>query len=45
MPERGCGQESAQGERDVRALPEMLAALREAVLAREPLFPARAGAS
>ena len=33
------------GERDGHALPEMLAALREAVLAREPLFPARVGAS
>jgi DNA-binding transcriptional LysR family regulator len=33
------------GERDGHGLPEMLAALRETVLAREPLFPARAGAS
>jgi DNA-binding transcriptional LysR family regulator len=33
------------GERDDRGLPELLAAVRETVLAREPLFPARAGAS
>jgi DNA-binding transcriptional LysR family regulator len=33
------------GERDAHGLPEMLDALREAVLAREPVFPARAGAS
>jgi DNA-binding transcriptional LysR family regulator len=33
------------GEREERGLPEMLAALGETILAREPLFPARAGAS
>jgi DNA-binding transcriptional LysR family regulator len=33
------------GERDDHGLPEMLEALRETILAREPLFPARAGAS
>jgi DNA-binding transcriptional LysR family regulator len=33
------------GERGGHGLPEMLAALKESVLAREPLFPARAGAS
>ena len=33
------------GERDDHGLPEMLEALRETILAHEPLFPARAGAS
>ena len=33
------------GEGDGRGIPEMLEALRGVVLAREPLFPARAGAS
>jgi DNA-binding transcriptional LysR family regulator len=33
------------GEGHGHGIPEMLAALRETVLAREPLFPARAGAS
>ena len=33
------------GEREEHGLPEMLAALGEAILAREPLFPARVGAS
>jgi DNA-binding transcriptional LysR family regulator len=33
------------GESDSRGIQEMLAALRETILAREPLFPARAGAS
>jgi DNA-binding transcriptional LysR family regulator len=32
-------------EEDRRGVPEMLAALRETIVAREPLFPARAGAS
>ncbi|HXV33039.1 MAG TPA: LysR substrate-binding domain-containing protein, partial [Gaiellaceae bacterium] len=33
------------GERGGRGLPELLAAVRETVHAREPLFPARAGVS
>jgi DNA-binding transcriptional LysR family regulator len=38
-----AGYRAAEGDR--RGVPEMLAALRETIVAREPLFPARAGAS